>query len=97
MTSNTIEYVNMSQIKDFAFNYSTAHKLIAMHDKWLKAGWYGSYYYAPRDVHLGIINMVASIIKLQPGYNLPEGIMIPGRENISPEDIRYFLETNRNL
>jgi len=97
MTQGTIEYVDMSEIKDLSINYSSAHNLVTMHDKWLDAGWFGSYYYAPRDIHIGIVNMVGSIVKTQPNHNLPEDIMLPLREKIEPEAVREYLQKHRNL
>lgn len=95
MTHRTIEYVDMSEIEDLSIFYTDSLSLASMHNKWIEAGWFGSYYYAPRDIHMGIVNMVASVVKSQPCNNLPEDIMLPLRERIEPEDVREYIQKRR--
>lgn len=95
MTLDTIEYVDMSEITDITFNYRDSHKLIGMHRKWLRAGWYGSFYYAPQDLHMGMVAMVGSVVQSQPNLTLPNNLMLPSKTKLPLEECRDFLRSHR--
>ena len=89
--TGTLEYIDMRNVTDIQVNYSTSHALVRLLQDWMECGWAGSYYYAPKDIHYGMIRMVAAVLLNQENDTLPGLSMLPSRDLIQPENIREFL------
>ena len=87
--AGTIEYVDMSNMKDLTVTYRSAHDLKFMHEKWLELGWLGSVYNCVSDTEYGLVRMVSAIVETLPGC--PQNLMFPLRKSMSLDHIRPFL------
>lgn len=89
MRDGTIEFVDMSDITGLTVSYASARDLADFHNRWLSAGWFGSFYYTPKDSQFGIVRMVRAIVECIP--NSPTGMMVPCRKRIPLEEARDFI------
>ena len=79
----------MSDMTNLTVSYSSARELVAFHNRWLSSGWFGSFYYTPKDHQFAIVRMVAAIVECLP--DSPTGLMVPSRERVPLEEVRDLI------
>ncbi len=95
VTEGTIEYYDLSEMKNLNVDYKSAYAFTGALQEWLSRGWQGSVYFTPQEYQFGMIRMIGAVVECIQG--VPDRIMIPRREPISLGEVRDFIAECRQI